>query len=334
MESPAKSGISVTGEELSRTGKRRQQRKNRHKFLELTLVSSSVSAQRIEELAGDLARESERKADLVAALERESKGKAELSAALERESEGRASLEGALARASRTEAILARRQVELAGDLARESKRKAELAFTIDSQRDLARAREEGYRAQRASKELEIDELRARLGESESWEAKVAERDRLLAEASARSAAASKKHGQCLRAVVNEAAKTKASTDGEIKRTRFLNQVFDRVVLDQRKNIKDQREVIKQLRFAKSQLCKQALDVSKGKVVSFLADKGNYLLGAPPTQLHLKRQAYRGEGSSGPRFILCPGESAEDPIEDFPSPAPLSPSCDFVPATP
>ena len=59
-----------------------------------------------------------------------------------------------------------------------------------------------------------------------------------------------------------------------------------------------------------------------------------HLGAAPPDQPGSKRQAHKRKGASGTGLALCPGETTGDPIEEFSSSAPNSPSCDFVPASP
>ena len=304
MDSPGKPAH--PGEELSRTGRRRQQRRNRRAYLELQLVSSTVSAQRIEELAGELAREVKDRSALASALERESKGAADLT-----------------------------------GRLAREAQRSAVLAITIESQRIASRACAEDFAEAHIQKEIEACRLRARLAETESCEAQILERDCLLAEASAREASTSEAHIQRLRAVAQEAAKSKAATDGELRSVRFLNHAYGQLACDQRKIIcdhrrviKDKRAVIKQLRFAQRELGGKALRASTAKVASFLSDEGNDLGAAPPDRPGPKRQAHNRKGTSGTGPAFCLGETTGDPIEEFSSSAPNSPSCDFAPASP
>ena len=86
----------------------------------------------------------------------------------------------------------------------------------------------------RVQKEIEAGRLRARLAETEPYEAQVRERDGLLPEASARAASASEAHRLCLQAAAKEAAKTKAATDSEFRSVRFLNHAYGQLARDQR----------------------------------------------------------------------------------------------------
>ena len=202
MESPGSPAPAIRSqprEEPSRTSKRRQQRRNRRTFLELQLVSSTVSAQRIEELAGELAREAKEKSALASALERESQGAADLT-----------------------------------GRLAQEVQRSALLTLRIEAHKIASRACAQSSAETRVQTEIEAGRLRARLAETEPYEAQVRERDGLLLEASARAASASEAHRLCLRAAAKEAAKTKAATDGELRSVRFLNHAYGQLARDQR----------------------------------------------------------------------------------------------------
>ena len=332
--SPASATRSQPREEPSRTGKRRQQRRNRRAYLELQLVSSTVSAQRIEELAGELAREAKEKSALASALERESKGVADLTGRLAQEAQQKSALASALEQESKGVA-------DLTGRLAQEVQRSALLTLRIEAHKIASRACAQSSAETRVQKEIEAGRLRARLAETEPCEAQVRERDGLLLEASARAASASEAHRLCLQAAAKEAAKKKAATDSELRSVRFLNHAYGQLARDQRKiicdhrrNIKDKRATIKQLRFAQGELGGKALRASTEKVVSFLSDKGNDLGAVPPDQPGPKRGAHKRKRASDTELVLCSGETTGDPIEEFSSSAPNSPSCDFVPASP
>jgi hypothetical protein len=332
--SPAPAIRSQPREEPSRTSKRRQQRRNRRTFLELQFVSSTVSAQRIEELAGELAREAKEKSALASALERESKGAADLTGRLAQEVQQKSALASALEQESKGVA-------DLTGRLAQEVQRSALLTLRIEAHKIASRACAQSSAETRVQKEIEAGRLRARLAETEPCEAQVRERDGLLLEASARAASASEAHRLCLQAAAKEAAKTKAATDSELRSVRFLNHAYGQLASDQRKiicdhrrDIKDKRATIKQLRFVQSELGCKALRAGTAKVVSFLSDKSNDLGAVPPDQPGPKRGAHERTGVLDSELVLCPGEITGDPIEEFSSSAPKSPSCDFVPASP
>ena len=230
---------------------------------------------------------------------------------------------------------------DLTGRLAQEAQRSALLTLRIEAQKIASRACAESSAEFSVQEETEACRLRARLAETEPYEAQVRERDGLLLEASARAASASEAHRLCLRAAAKEAAKTKAATDGELRSVRFLNRAYGQLARDQRKiicdhrrNIKGKRAIIKQLRLAQSELGGKALRASTAKVVSFLPDKGNDLGAAPPDQPGPKRGAHKRKEALDAELVLCPGETTGDPFEEFSSPAPNSPSCDFVPASP